>query len=1112
MPSKRIKPKKRRRGKRKQTVKDDEKMLELYYNNINGLISKQESLKQILAMKKPDIVALCETKLHRNSKFDIKGYKVLKSNLKAGKEGILIAAKEGTYDTMELVYEAESRNIATVEIEYPKDTVRIIVAHGPQETANIEEKEDFFNDLSAEVERCMASQCRTIIAGDLNARVEYQDGQLQESKGNGKWVKEIIEKYELHLLNIQPETEGKWTRIQQKGSVECKSVIDYIITDVNTRSCVQKTVIDEDKMFTAYRVEKRGKKKTLIFSDHCSIMASMSISKGTSKKKNQTQKIKKWVVTEEGLDKYHKITLPDVGLGDLSGYDDPFEVWTWKVDDLMHECFDKKTVTIGRMKEGKVAGGQQTLKIRMVLNEVGKRGKIQREIVKGYQQRLITKQASRIEKKTAEKVRKTVETLSIEDKLSPNAFWKMRKSITKNKRLELPAVYKKCGTVTSDPEEIKSEVRKEFEHRLRNRKPADGWEGYVDTTNSIMEELLKEEDEISPPFSYEEMREAIDKMKDGISPDCYEMQTEILKRSGDGILKPLLEVLNIIKVNKKIPEMWRKVLITMIYKNKGSHYDLEKYRGIFLTVIVSKVFERMLQARMKPNLDKVSLFQAGSRTGKGAADNLFLLRSSIDHSKYMNKSIYITTYDFRQAFDSLWLQDCILVLRKLGVEKYILKLLYEMNKRAVVQVKTPYGLTEPFDVTDIVKQGGILGSPMCSETTAEYCEKNKGLSIGQATIASLAFVDDIADISTTFEDAVSSHKNALMFASQKKLQLAPDKCFIMLIKQRNNTLEVPELEIGGEKVQDVNLITYLGDVFNNKGNNDDLVADRVKRGTVSTISIHGFMREASLGAHTLSVFILLHNAIFTPSVIFNSEAWSNMTEKNIAALTTIQLKYLKKMMGVRQAATNSFIYLELGVLPIKYEIHKRQISFLYHIINLREDDPVKVVWRNQTKLPDHNNWWSGVKSLMNNYGIQFEEEKIKKLSKCTFKNNVRTAVHEKAFKELKKECESKSKTQNIQYKKFEMQKYLKAMYPGAAKTIFKCRAKTLNIKEHTKYKHADCLCRWCGVCDETLNHVVNCGSDNEPIIDVEKTLQDLDIDELSRIALRVDEFLAKVEV
>ena len=90
--------------------------------------------------------------------------------------------------------------------------------------------------------------------------------------------------------------------------------------------------------------------------------------------------------------------------------------------------------------------------------------------------------------------------------------------------------------------------------------------------------------------------------------------------------------------------------------------DLEKYRGIFLTVIVSKVFERMLQTRMEKNLDKVSYFQAGSRQGKSAADNLFLLRSAVDHSKYINKPLYITTYDFRQAFDSLWLQDCILVL------------------------------------------------------------------------------------------------------------------------------------------------------------------------------------------------------------------------------------------------------------------------------------------------------------------------------------------------------------------------------------------------------------------------------------------------------------------
>ena len=476
--------------------------MELYYNNINGLITKQDSLKHILAMKKPDLVALCETKLHKNSKFEINGYENRKVNLKAGKEGILIAAKEGTFNSMELVYEAESKQIATVEIEYPKDTLRLIVAHGPQESANQEEKEEFYNDLAAEVERSIACQCRTIIAGDLNAKVEHQNGEVMESKGNGIRVKEMIDKYELGLLNIQPETEGKWTRIQKKGGVICKSEIDYIITDTNTRKCVQKTIIDEEKILTPYRVKKERKSRSLIFSDHCAIMASIDMVKGSSKKKNSTEKSKQWVLTEEGLAKYQEITQSDIGLN-IADCNEPFDLWKLKVDEIMHQCFKKRTVKIGG-KEGEVES-PNALRIRMLLNELGKRGRIQREIVKTYQQRLIEKQAKRSEAIQTEKLRKTVETLTTEDKLSPNAFWKLRKSVTKNSRLRLPAVYKKNGTITSNPEEIKAEVRREFEFRLRNRQPDKEWEGYVEATNSIVEELLREQEDDSPPFTFDEM-------------------------------------------------------------------------------------------------------------------------------------------------------------------------------------------------------------------------------------------------------------------------------------------------------------------------------------------------------------------------------------------------------------------------------------------------------------------------------------------------------------------------------------------------------------------------------------------------------------------------------
>ena len=42
-------------------------------------------------------------------------------------------------------------------------------------------------------------------------------------------------------------------------------------------------------------------------------MTYINIVKGTSKKKTSTEKIKQWVLTEEGLDKYQEMTQSDIG-------------------------------------------------------------------------------------------------------------------------------------------------------------------------------------------------------------------------------------------------------------------------------------------------------------------------------------------------------------------------------------------------------------------------------------------------------------------------------------------------------------------------------------------------------------------------------------------------------------------------------------------------------------------------------------------------------------------------------------------------------------------------------------------------------------------------------
>ena len=145
-----------------------------------------------------------------------------------------------------------------------------------------------------------------------------------------------------------------------------------------------KTVIDEDKMVTPYRTKRMGNEKALVFSDHCTITTTVKIRKGSRIQKSKGEKVKYWVLTEDGMDKYQEITQNDMGLGDMAGYSEPYDVWRKIVDDMMYLCFTKRTVKEGHNRTEPL--DEKALKIRRILKEVGKRGKVQRQILQGYKE------------------------------------------------------------------------------------------------------------------------------------------------------------------------------------------------------------------------------------------------------------------------------------------------------------------------------------------------------------------------------------------------------------------------------------------------------------------------------------------------------------------------------------------------------------------------------------------------------------------------------------------------------------------------------------------------------------------------------------------------------
>ena len=78
-------------------------------------------------------------------------------------------------------------------------------------------------------------------------------------------------------------------------------------------------------------------------------------------------------------------------------------------------------------------------------------------------------------------------------------------------------------------------------------------------------------------------------------------------------------------------------------------------------------------------------------------------------------------------------------------------------------------------------------------------------------------------------------------------------------------------------------------------------------------------------------------------------------------------------------------FLETGVLPIKYEIHIRQLGFLHHILTLNENDPVKHAYQQQLKYSMASNWANEVIQIRNSYSIVEEDTEVAKLSQRRWK-------------------------------------------------------------------------------------------------------------------------------
>ena len=88
---------------------------------------------------------------------------------------------------------------------------------------------------------------------------------------------------------------------------------------------------------------------------------------------------------------------------------------------------------------------------------------------------------------------------------------------------------------------------------------------------------------------------------------------------------------------------------------------------------------------------------------------VFVLNGVINEAvNSKNLGVDIEILDYKQCFDSMWLEESINDLWEAGIDDDNLALIYKMNEEVNIKVKTPFGFTKEENVQRLIMQGENL--------------------------------------------------------------------------------------------------------------------------------------------------------------------------------------------------------------------------------------------------------------------------------------------------------------------------------------------------------------------------------------------------------------------
>ena len=261
-----------------------------------------------------------------------------------------------------------------------------------------------------------------------------------------------------------------------------------------------------------------------------------------------------------------------------------------------------------------------------------------------------------------------MEKIKKEGGVDTTAFWELKRRVEGGRKEETAHMMEnEEGELVEETEEILQVYQKYYQKLLTTDPGETSIEKEAEEVTRIVMEAIEilSFGEQPEDIGIETIEKIVAGLKNKKAKDMSCWKNEYIKAGGNEMIKSLKVIMGHVDRMHEIPSNWDEMKIKSIHK-KGPKVKMKNKRGLFITNLISKIYERIVKNRNEGRT-KLSPNQTGGVKNRGGIDNTFTLLAVMERNSYLGLSTVLTLADVEKCFDQLWLDDGIKDLWKCGM-------------------------------------------------------------------------------------------------------------------------------------------------------------------------------------------------------------------------------------------------------------------------------------------------------------------------------------------------------------------------------------------------------------------------------------------------------------